>query len=328
MNRRLFYTGIFIPIYLFCNSHLFAQPATVDTNYIHSFDKQNILEINPGVYSSRFNFTNPGERKNDYRLVANSSGYVGIYLGYKWLSLKYSWAMPGTQLDKNVKLQYTSLGFRFGERHMRFHPFYDSYNGLLIPVQKHKDSFDVFRGIQFSDAGFDFFYFTNTKRFSFSAAYTFSEQQAKSTGSFLIMATPLWQKVNWKSPSRDLISDSATYTLLSSDPHWLSLIARIGYTYNFTFQKGKWSIGPAVLIGGGGLKEMNTPDKNLQAVTDIQAWLKAGYNGPNYYIYFNAWWDNLKTNLFIKNLHQVNTDFSIKAGYRFHSWKKKVLGVL
>ncbi len=328
MTLQLIYITPLITVHFLFSTMLSAQTGSVDTNYIRTFDKPNVIEFYPGMYSTRFNFTTPGERKTDYRLVANSSGYAGTYLNYKWLSLEYSFAMPGTQLDRNVKLQYTSLGFRFGGRQMRFHPFYDSYNGLLIPEKGRRRNFKPFRNIQFRNAGMDIFYFPGAKRFSFSAANYFSEHQTKSAGAVFMMATPLWQKVNWQNPSRNLISDSATFNLLSANPQWVSVIARIGYTYNFSFRKGKWSIAPAVLIGGGGLREINTSEKKLQAVTDIQGWLNGGYNGPDYYLYFNASWDNLQANLFIKNLHQVNTDFSITAGYRFHSLKRKVLGIL
>lgn len=236
--------------------------------------------------------------------------------------------MPGTELDKNVKLQYTSLGLNFGGKQMRFRPFYESYNGLLIPVQKLKDSFNIFQGIQFTSAGFDYYFFTNTKLFSFSAAKSFSLKQVKSAGSVFLMATPSWQKINWKNPSRELLTDSATFRLLSQSPEWISLIARIGYTYNFVLDNGKWIIAPAVLAGAGLLREINTSDRTLQPVTNAQAWLNAGYNGPGYYFYLHASWNNLQTNLLIKNMNQVNTNFSLTAGYRFYNFHKKILGLL
>ncbi len=327
-HHSLYSTVLFIVCLPACFK-VFAQHQ-IDTNYINRFAKTNVIEIYPGIYSTDFNFSSPNvnQRKTDYKLVANSNAYISTNLDYKWLSLNYSWAMPGTELDENVKLDYTSLELSFATHKMLFHPFYKSYNGLLIPVQAYNDSFTVFRGIQFTNAGIDFYYFTNTKLFSFSAARSFSLKQVKSAGSVFLMATPAWQKINWKDPSKDLIPDSATFNLLSQDPEWISLIARIGYTYNFIFKKGKWIIAPAILAGGGLLRETNTPDIKLQAVSNIQAWINAGYNGPNYYCYLHAWWNSLQTNLLIKNMTQVNTSISLTAGYRFHSLKKKILGLL
>jgi hypothetical protein len=307
---------------------IIAQQQPVDTGYIHSFERNNVIEVFPGLYTASFKFTRPGEKKNNFRLLANSSGYAGAYLNYKWLSLNYSFAIPGTYRDRNVKLKYTSLGFRFGGKQYSLHPFFDAYNGLLIPEEKHRDSFKIFRGIQFTDAGFDIYFFTNTKKHSFSAAQSFAELQRKNAGAYFFMITPLWQKINWNTPSRTLISDSTTYVLLSSVPQWISLIARVGYTYTFTFQQGKWSVAPAFLLGGGGLKEMNAGNHHLQGISDIQGWLNAGYNGPQYYFYVNASWDNLNSNLFIKNMHQKNMDISMTIGFRFPDLKKKLLGII
>ena len=317
----------FISAPLCCHSGLFAQQAAVDSNFIRPFNKQNVLEVYPGIYSTHFNFTNPGERKNDYRLAVNSSGYFGAYAKYKWLSLKYEVNMPGTQLDKDVKFKYTSFHFRFGNRQMLFHPFYDTYNGLLIPEGRRRQ-YEPFRNIRFTDAGFDYYYFTNTRHFSFRAGNFFSEQQVKPAGAFFLMATPIWQQISWANPTRGLIGDSSTYTLLSSNPQWISLITRVGYSYNFVFPKTRWIVSPAVIFGTGALQETNTDNKKLQGVYDVKAWLNAGYNGPNYYCYLNAGWGNLQTNLFIKNMHQVTSNVSVTCGYRFNKFKKKILGVL
>ncbi len=312
----------------FFSQQLFAQTTLADSNYIYRFKKRNVFELYPGFSTTRFNFTKRGQFKNDYSLVANKSAYIGMYFGYKWFSLKYSWAIPGTSLDKNVKLQYTSFLLNFAIKKWNLRPFYNSYNGLLIPENTGPGDFKPIRDIKFSDAGIDVYYFFHTKRFSVKAANSFFEKQIKSTGSLFLKVTPMWQKIKWKDPSRDLINDSTTYALLSSDPEWISIIARVGYNYNISFKKGKWSIVPFIVIGGGALREINTGIHTLQLVTDIQAGLRTGYNGHNNYYYLNARWGNLQTNLLIKNMHQVNTNISITAGHRFGSLKNKIFGIL
>lgn len=306
----------------------FAQHADFDTNYISRFDKRNLVELYPGISSTRFKFTNPGERKNDYSLVANKSGNIGIYLAYKWVSLKYSWAIPGTALDKDVKLQYTSLGFNFGIKRWAIKPFYNAYNGLLIPERPGGRDFTPARDIKFKDAGIDVFYFLHTRRFSIKAANSFTEKQIRAAGSAFLKFTPMWQEIKWEKPSHNVITDSTTYQLLAYNPEWFSVIMRMGYTYNFSFRKGRWSIAPTLIIGTGVLKELNTGVNHLQLVTDVQASLRAGHNGRNYYYYVNAKWGNLQTNLFIKNMTQVNTSISLTIGRRFGSLKDKIFGFL
>lgn len=305
-----------------------AQRFRIDTSYIKIFKRTNIAEIYGGDHSTHFNFSDRHVFKSNFRLVANSSAYIGGYFNYKWLSLKYSFALPGTELEKDTKFKYTSLGYRFSGRRKIVHLFYDTYNGLLIPVGNRKDSFETFRDIRFWDAGLDFYYFFNAKKYSYYAANNFSERQLKPAGSFLIMITPMFQKINWEHPSRDLIRDSLTYDLLSTDPGWFSFISRAGYTYNFVWHHGKWSIAPVLLVGAGFMKEINTEKNGLQWVSDIRTWIKAGYNGRTYYVYLNAKWGTLQTNLLIKTMHQVDDNISITAGYRFESLNKKILGIL
>ncbi len=305
-----------------------AQSNVADSNYIASFPKANTIEFNTGISAASLNFKDAGERQNDFRMVANSSAYTGFFLNYKWLSLSYSVAIPGTRRAKDIKLKYTSFAFNFSKGRLKFHPFYGSYNGLLVPRNKRSEGFEEFRNIQYTNAGLDVYYFTNTRRFSPGAANAFSQLQKKSAGSLFFMATPIWQKINWKDPSREYIRDSGTYTLLSGDPQWVSFILRAGYTYNFSFNGGKWSLVPSLLFGAGALREINTDKKDLQFVSDIQGSVNLGYNSDTYYIYGRAWWDDLQTNFLIKHMHRVNSNFSITAGYRFASFKKKFAHIL
>ena len=287
-----------------------------------------MMEVYPGFFITRFDFSDPHSTKSDYHLLVNSNGYTGIYFNYKWISLKYTWAMPGTSLDKSVKMNNTSLSFRFTGDRTLVHSFFDSYNGLLIPERTGRNKYEPFRGITITDVGTDFYYFSNGRRYSPKAANFYSELQSKPAGSLFGMITPLWQKVNWISPSPQLITDPETYSLLSSDPSWVSLITRIGYTYNMVFEKGRYNIAPAVVFGTGGLRELHAPGKTIQLVNDFQAWLNAGYNGQNYYAYLNGSVSNLQTNLLVARMHEIKKDISFTIGYRFHSMKKKILGIV
>ena len=299
-----------------------------DSSFIKEYEKNNVAELYGGDYSTHFNFSDPKSYKSNFRLAANSSGYLGVYVNYKWASLKYSFAIPGTELDRDTKFKYTSLRYRFSGRKKIFHLFYDTYNGFLIPVENIKDSFRVFEDISFRNMGVDFYYYFNAKKYSYYAANNFSERQIKSAGSLFIMLTPMLNKIKWKNPSRDLITDSLTYDVLSSNPKWFSFAYRLGYTYNFAVKQGKWSIVPALLLGIGFRKELTTYNNGIQLVTDIRAHINAGYNGDNFYYYLTAKWGNLQTNLLVKNMHQVDQNISLTAGYRFRSLKKKILGIL
>ncbi len=137
MMRPSAVNSLLITMLLLCTGAVLnAQVGRVDTSYIQRFARPNMVEAGPGVYSMSFTFSRRRERNSNFKLSANSSHYLGAYANYKWLSLQYAFNLPGTQLDRNVKLQYTSIRFRFGGRKLVFHPFYDSYNSLLIPDHK------------------------------------------------------------------------------------------------------------------------------------------------------------------------------------------------
>lgn len=330
--RHAFIRTLVLIVFSFGCCTLFAQSTTPDSSYIRRFKNNNVVEVYTGIYSTNFYFSSPGaglaERKKDFRLAANSSAYIGSYFNYKWFSLNYSTAMPGTQLDRRIKLKLSSVRFRFGNRQMMFEPFYDNYNGLLIPRTNRHEGYDAFKNIHFKHIGLDYYYFTNSKKFSFRAANAFSEQQLKSAGGIVLSATPLWQQITWKTPSRTVIKDYSTYKLLASNPEWLMCTLIAGYSYNFCFGNGKWIIAPTAMAGGGLLKELHNSSAKFQPTSLLRAWVNAGYNGPQYYLYLNARWADVKTNLEIKNLHEVNTNIMLTGGFRFGNAKKRILGLM
>lgn len=303
---------------------LFAQKP--DSAYVQQFQRKNTVELYTGTYSTTFNFRHHRDRTKNYKLSVNSSTYLGGDLSYKWVYLQYSVNIPGTELDNKAKFHYRSIRMQFGSHKVNVEPFYNTYNGLLIPATRRRE-YETFQGIDFTNAGVDVYYFFNSKHYSYRAASSFSDKQIIPAGSPFLMATPLWHQIRWKTPSRHLVADSATYSLLSSNPSWLSLVVRAGYTYNFVFHK--WMIAPAILAGAGAVKELNTDHSHhLHLVTDFQGFINGGYNGDKYYAYINGSWDNLNTNLLVKDLHRTDWNLSLTAGFRFGHLPRKILGIL
>ena len=300
--------------------------AQVDSAYIRPFVKSNEVEAIPGIFFTSFEFRKGKDRLQDYNLKANGSAYLGGYVQYKWLSIKYAFNIPGTQLDRNTNVHLTSFKLRFGNRKMIFHPFYDAYNGLLMPDNR-RHEFTEFRNILVNHIGLDYFYYFNSKRVSFDAAYGFSEKQLRSAGAPFIMVTPVWQRINWRVPSHDLVTDSATYKLLASNPQWVSAVVRAGYGYNFVIEGGKWLIAPAVAVGGGVLHEIKG-NRGLKPIFDMQGWISAGFNGDPWYWYVHAAWSRRHSNLFVKDVVKQDSDFYVTVGYRFGSLPNKIFGIL
>ncbi|SFM57776.1 protein of unknown function [Chitinophaga sp. YR627] len=297
----------------------------VDTNYIRSYERKNMLEVYTGIYNTEFSFTHRHDRRKNFRLKVNSSSYLGADISYKWLYLQYSFNVPGTQLDNRNKFNYKLIRFQFGNRRLSFQPFYNYYNGLLIPTT-HRRDFEPFQGIAISNAGFDLYY-TNSRRFSSSAASIFSEKQVSPAGAVFFSFTPVWQQIHWKKPSPQLVPDTMTFKLLSSNPEWISVLPGIGYSYNFVPHRG-WIIAPAILLKLGVLNEIHPDNDGLQLLNDEQFWLNTGYSNERFYIYLNLAFERESSNLLLKDMTRVDMSASITAGMRFYSLKKKILRIL
>lgn len=287
-----------------------------------------MVEVNPGISTTHFTFYNRSLHQPSVHLAANSSAYLGIYINYHWLSVKYYFPLPETSMLEDKSLHYTSIKLRFPGKKFGMDPFFDDYNGLLLPQRPHWHDFTGIKGLHFTDAGTDLYYFPNYRHFSFQATNYYSKEQIKSAGSSFLMVTPLWQRISWNHPNDGQIKDSSTFHFLQKQIEWVSLIARIGYSYSIVLEKGTWMITPSFLMGKGVVKPVTTKSDTWKDVSDVQAWLNIGYNGNNWYLYFAGFIDNLHTNLAAKRLQEINTDLSFTYGYRFRSSGHKIAGIL
>lgn len=319
---------IFFFITLVITNSAFAQSKKLqDSNYISHFERRNVVEVYTGFNFTNFNFNGLKKAPSSFRLAANTNAYMGFNFNYKWASVSYSFAIPGTRLDNNIRLKHVSASFRYNYKQWSIIPSYNFYNGLLLQNNEDRKDFDPFRDMNYYDAGFKLLHFSNIHKYSYKSATSFSEQQIKPVGSIIIMAVPRWQSIRWKNPSHDLISDSLTYNVLASNPQWVSLTLGGGYNYNFIFNNGKWIISPAAIIGAGALKEIQRQGY-VQPIFDAQAWVNAGYNGDRIYYFVRASWENTQTKLLIKNLNAINRGISFTIGYRFKSLPKTIFGIL
>ncbi len=318
MNKAVKYSWFIICLFAWC---AVAGQEVVDTAYIQRFENSNTIEIFAGKYTSALNFSSRGQHRQSFNLVANSNFYNGVFLNYSWLSAIYSWALPNTYLDNSTKFKYRSLEFTFKLKKIMLHPYFDSYNGLLIPQRPHS-RYQPLYNARFSRLGSDIYFYTNGKRFSSRAAFFFSEKQVKNAGAVFFKLNPQWQKISMLD-SPFPITDTIKAKLLVPDKQWLSLTGSLGYHYNFVFSQKKWCISPALALGAGGIKDVGTNrNKRLRDAVNIDARIIGGYNGNNAYAYVNSSWEDLIVNLDNRNLKQLRSDVALTVGYRFKSLHK------
>lgn len=301
-----------------------AQP---DPSYIGKFNKNNVMELFPGVYRNSFNFEGSRNRHPSFRMLANSSAYLGTFINYKWATLHYSFSVPGTQLDKYTALNYKAFNLRFMMPSTLILPYFNAFNGLLIPGNR-KHNYLPIKDIRTFSAGTDLYFYPNAKYYSYGAANYFSQQQLRSAGSIVMRLCPQWQQMQWYHPSTSLTRDSNTVRLLASNPQWSSLSGSLGYAYTFAFLRGRWTLSPTLLAGKGLIHEHRVQAPAFQTASTLQAFVNAGYTNSQYYIYLNAFTDRLRSRLLFRDLQQKKTDLSLTFGYRFRSMRKPILGII
>lgn len=308
---------------------------SIDSAYIQAFEKANNIKSISGLSRTAFRFSHLGNDHmlNKRQIEANTCAFTGLNLNYKWLSLEYDWDIPHTAVDNQfpairaISLHAFQVGKKFG-----IEGFYQKYKGLVLPL-KSSPGFDHFQNVNYNNYGVNLYYFLNHKRLSYNSAYKYSQKQIKSSGSIMLMLSPSYQafKVNDTLSSDISMRDKRFVEIIQREPKWFTLLARAGYTYNFIFNDGQWSINPSVLLGTGA----ETPLSNSKLfahsfglVSSYQGRLNGGYNGDNFFINLNVILDKTLVHLDESQLNTTNNYVSFNVGYRFKSLHKKVLGVL
>ena len=303
----------------------------IDSSYIQRFKKTNDVEIYTGVTKTSFRFR---KLTNDnyisrHKLFANTSAYAGFTIDYNWLSIDYSKNIPNTSVAKqSTSIKALGIHFRKTYNQFLFEAGTDKYKGLILQVDRQQQGYydDINYRSYFTRVSYIF----NAERFSLNAARSYSVLQAKSAGSFIVSASPLYQRFTLKSGfDKYEESDSVFLSEISKKPSSLSFIVNGGYTYNFIFDRGEWSINPGMFMGPAIQKRLYQKDgTSLKLIANYQLVLNGGYNGQNVYFHVNAVYSNLSNHLMNSKMSINDRGVSLTIGYRMGKLKNKILGIL
>ena len=309
-----------------------AAARSQDPGRFHDFADSNNLRPYVGFYHTLFSAGNASGRQP--RLQANTSAYLGAALNYKWFSIYYALNIPETSVlgghNKEVKASQLIIS-RFWS-HWGLEGNYQHDRGLVD--QDHPGPGNVNTVWQWADykyVGVNAEYFFNASRFSFRAADNFARLQTHSGGSWLVMVTPSYQDFHLQRNTLDTsMKDSTLYALISHDANHLVLVAKVGYTYNFVWDGGRWSCSPLFCIGPGVgvyMDEFHTHQRFFPNL-GYQGRLTVGYNGDKWYTYLNGFYDLVQEPQKNLGLKTINESASLSVGYRFHSLRRRILGIL
>jgi hypothetical protein len=304
---------------------------TIDSSYIKKFDKPNDVEVYTGVTKTSFRFRKLANDNfiSQHKLFANTSAYTGFTLDYNWLSLDYSRNIPNTSVAKqSTSIKALGIHFRKTYNQFLFEAGTDKYKGLILQVDRQQQGY--YDDINYRSYFTRVTYIFNAERFSLNAARSYSVLQAKSAGSFMLSASPFYQRFTLKGGfTKYEETDSVFLSEISKKPSSLSFLVTGGYTYNFIFNEGDWSINPGIFMGPALQKRLYQKDgTSLKLIANYQLVLNGGYNGQNVYFHVNAAYSRQSSHLMNSKMSINDRSVSLTIGYRMGKLKNKIFGVL
>ena len=305
----------------------------IDSSYIKKFEKENDVEVYTGITKTSFRFRNVSNDNfiSQHKLFANTSAGAGFTIDYNWLSFTFSKNIPNTSVAKQ-RTSIKAIGIHLRRTHDKFllEAGTDKYQGLILQVNRRQREFEYYDDINYRSYFTRITYIFNAEKFSLNAARNFSALQAKSAGSFMATVSPFFQRFTLKGGFNEYEkSDSAFLSEISKKPSSLNLLVNGGYTYNFIFNEGEWSINPGIFAGPAIEKNLYPKEgQSLKLIANYQLVLNGGYNGQNFYFHVNAVYNNNTYHFMNSKMSIHNRGVSLTCGYRMGKLKNKIFGVL
>ncbi|HEU4859039.1 MAG TPA: DUF4421 family protein [Chitinophagaceae bacterium] len=305
----------------------------IDSSYIKRFEKENDVEVYTGGTKTSFRFR---ELANDnfvsqHKLFANTSAYTGFTIDYNWLSIGFSKNIPNTSVAKqSTSIKAVSLHLRKTHEKFLFEAGTDKYRGLILQVNRRQREYEYYDELNYRSYFTRITYIFNAEKFSLNAARNYSLLQAKSAGSFMAIVSPFFQRFTLKGGASEYEEpDSVFLTEISKKPTSVNLLVRGGYTYNFVFNDGEWSINPGIFMGPAIQKNIKPKEgQSLKLIANYQLVLNGGYNGQHFYFHVNAVYNNNSYHFMNSKMSIHNRGISLTCGYRMGKLKNKIFGVL
>lgn len=309
----------------------------IDTNYIEE-QKYNftIMLQNTNTYE---HYQLQSENGYSIEFAPNPSYKLGPYIGWRWIFLGYTIDLKhigsgSNRQDFNLSLYSNQIGIDLFYRKSGDNYKIKNIKGVSDTDLTPMKNID-FDGFKSSIKGFNLYYITNHKKFSYPAAYSQSTIQRKSAGSplFGIGYTKHSIDIDWtkfhqlaeEKLGKELVDMKADSALRSGKINYNDYSLTGGYAYNWVFAKN-WLLDVSLSLGiaykhtvsdmdKGGLSFRNFDLKNF----NIDGVSRVGivWNNMRWYYGLSA---IFHTYNYKKRYFRTNTKFgnvNIYIGYNF-----------
>ncbi|MCU0441745.1 MAG: DUF4421 domain-containing protein [Bacteroidia bacterium] len=274
------------------------------------------------------------------RYRPNETGKIGLRISHQWLSIGFSAGITNLQSSKRGRTEFFDLVANSYGRKWGFDLYYLTFKGHYItnkeivdlPQFIQNNSYPILPDLKTTYAGINAYYIFNHLKYSYRATFIRNEIQRKSAGSFLLMASFSYFKLNTDSGivPFDLRSTIPNQAQLQ-DGVFNSISLMPGYAYTFVFKERYFlTLSPSIGIMSQ-LQSYTTADNTLVesksggTVFYPRGLARAGigYNNPNWYCGISAIVDNYIIRLPGQNQLIYNIgNAHLYIGYRFNVPKK------
>lgn len=321
---------------IFCQVELKLYDSTknIYTDFIVNYsDSISVSLLTSGKYSKfqiSSNLQNSNESKT-LKFAPNNSTALGIGFDHKWFGISLSLALPKSKTS-NTKYGHTDqLDFQTNIylRKFIFDLNLTAYKGYYLENPLEIDTiwnntmpYPYRNDIYTASLGAGFSYVTNSKKFSYKAAFTTTERQKKSAGSWILGSFFSVYSLN---ADYNICDYAKNYSLNDSAKIINASIASMGvsagYAYTFAWKRYyiNLSFVPGLAYQGSHFKiENNNSGINKSGLNlKTQARFAFGYSGEFYYWGFAVVSDNYH----LQNSTTSKLKYSFGTAKLFFGWR-------
>lgn len=265
--------------------------------------------------------------KQSIMLAPANRNKIGVYLGWRWIFLGYSFDLGNEQpqTDLNFSFYTAAAGIDLfyrkrdsGYRIRELRGFFENDTELT----NYNRNFD---GLAVEQLGLNLYYIFNHKRFSYPAAYSQSTNQRISAGSFILGITYNEQSFNFDHSKFDpSIENRLDNSLKFRNINYKDFSINFGYSYNWVFAKdfvANLSLTPAVGYKNTSLRLTSSKELFSSINFDLITRAAVVYNNSRYYagvslVSHTYSYDNASLSI-------VNGFGVINVYFGFNFWRKK-----
>ena len=297
----------------------------IDTMFIQNYYNMVNVRAIAVLRANKFSITdNISGSKLEYEI--NNNVNLGLGLSFKYIGFEFQFNPHGLNKDDDIYGKSTQFALSTGGNSRRF--IYDAYfrynqgfhttSAYKIPNDTSGKTAYIYRpDIANYNGGFNVLYVCNNKRFSSSAAYSFTQRQLKSAGSWLLGGYALLYGIDADS----VIFPDSLRKNFQPEVQFKSAFSAtwgisVGYAYTFVFKK-YWYVSAAEVPGLSfqSFYSVNAYDQKTHSSNSaglaFQSKFSIGYNkASNFFgITYSA------------NNYWVNNDAKASLNYKFSSFK-------